>query len=520
MTKRIFLYLSLLAILFCACQSEHERQTAMLHELLDACERYDTMPNDSDARAVLYYMERYGSPAEQQQAWRMMAKIYKRHGALFGEDFAYQMAMDCVDSTSTDFDMLAVAEILGEWSMNRYYALDNGWYLAESAKNLAKAAGDSVAYYRYMGQEAFTYIMPCGEEQPNTNVQDALYQKHSQLYHDLAKAETAFRRLWQLGRKDLAADAFFPIIAYHNNGMMPDSITKWLDRYARYTHQDIRHAESLAAVEYFLQKGKYYMYEGNLDSALYYYQKVINQSKNYVKGIAYGRMIDLYDKFSQEDSTYYYRTLYDQHFVNNYFSVKKDKFLENEDEWRQRNEFITNELELQRKSTTLIYILVIVLLVSAFIVYRYFMLRARHRETLEQNREYADMLHSLKQRSQPSILDTDIAHKFHELSSQDSHPTAEDWQALRDAIDYQYPQLFNTLQQQYAEHQPDQTMTEQERHVIGLIVIKCSPLQMSVLLITSKPNVSNIRRRLFNKLTGIDGSSTDLDRYITEMCEK
>ena len=208
MTKRIFLYLSLLAILFCACQSEHERQTAMLHELLDACERYDTMPNDSDARAVLYYMERYGSPAEQQQAWRMMAKIYKRHGALFGEDFAYQMAMDCVDSTSTDFDMLAVAEILGEWSMNRYYALDNGWYLAESAKNLAKAAGDSVAYYRYMGQEAFTYIMPCGEEQPNTNVQDALCQKHSQLYHDLAKAETAFRRLWQLGRKDLAADAF------------------------------------------------------------------------------------------------------------------------------------------------------------------------------------------------------------------------------------------------------------------------------------------------------------------------
>lgn len=103
------------------------------------------------------------------------------------------------------------------------------------------------------------------------------------------------------------------------------------------------------------------------------------------------------------------------------------------------------------------------------------------------------MLHSLKQRTQPSILDTDIAHKFHELSSQDSHPTAEDWQALRNAIDRQHPQLFATLQQQYAEHQPDQTLSEQERHVIGLIVIKCSPLQMSVLLITSKPNVSHCR---------------------------
>ena len=155
--------------------------------------------------------------------------------------------------------------------------------------------------------------------------------------------------------------------------------------------------------------------------------------------------------------------------------MQKDKFLENEDEWRQRNEFITNELELQRKSTTLIYILVIVLLVCTFIVYRYFMLRTRHRETLDQNREYADMLHSLKQRTQPSILDTDIAHKFHELSSQDSHPTAEDWQALRNAIDRQHPQLFATLQQQYAEHQPDQTLSEQERHVIGLIVSSAVP---------------------------------------------
>ena len=263
-------------------------------------------------------------------------------------------------------------------------------------------------------------------------------------------------------------------------------------------------------MEYFLQKGDYFKYQEQTDSALSYYQKLVNQQKNYIKGIGYGRILDLYRMFSQEDSTYKYRILYNNLYVHNYFKVQKDKFLENEDEWRQRNEFIANELELQRKSTTLIYILVIVLLVCAFIVYRYFMLRTRHRETLDQNREYADMLHSLKQRTQPSILDTDIAHKFHELSSQDSHPTAEDWQALRNAIDRQHPQLFATLQQQYAEHQ---------RHVIGLLAIRCSPLQMSVLLVCTKSNVSNLRRRLYNKLTGRDGSSTDLDQYVAGLCE-
>ena len=68
----------------------------------------------------------------------------------------------------------------------------------------------------------------------------------------LADAETAYHKLWQMGHKDLSVDAFFPIIAFYNNGSKADSIAKWLDRYARYTHQDIRHAESLAAVEYFL----------------------------------------------------------------------------------------------------------------------------------------------------------------------------------------------------------------------------------------------------------------------------
>ena len=56
-------------------------------------------------------------------------------------------------------------------------------------------------------------------------------------------------------------------------------------------------------------------------------------------------------------------------------------------------------------------------------------------------------------------------------------------------------------------------------HVVGLIVIKCSPLQMSVLMVCTKSNVSNLRRRLYQKLTGHDGSGTDLDKYITGMCE-
>ena len=54
--------LCLLMAILTSCQSEHERQVQMQNDLLDATDNYEVMPNDSDARAVLFYMERHGSP--------------------------------------------------------------------------------------------------------------------------------------------------------------------------------------------------------------------------------------------------------------------------------------------------------------------------------------------------------------------------------------------------------------------------------------------------------------------------
>ena len=50
----------LLMAMLTSCLSQHERQVQMLDQLMEATDHYDVMPNDSDARAVLYYMERHG----------------------------------------------------------------------------------------------------------------------------------------------------------------------------------------------------------------------------------------------------------------------------------------------------------------------------------------------------------------------------------------------------------------------------------------------------------------------------
>ena len=524
-----------------SCQTRHKQQVQLLNDLMEATDNYDTMPNDSDARAVLYYMERHGSPRELQQAWRMMAKMYRRHGALMYEGFAYEMAADCVDSLSADFDPRALAEICYEWSFNLQYSYDD-WDAQQTARRgmeLAQQAGDTLLYYRLMGRKTYVALAV------NCDVEC------------LPTAYCAFSELWQRGRRDWAVDAFIPYMSYLLNynhkslsevircvggdkaflkgpgGAAPilgiadederkrflaDSIPLWMQRYEQYTREDLEHVGSYAALEYWKLRGDYHLRMGNFDSAHFYYMK-LDHSWNYIHLRGYERLMNLYDKFPDRDPGYELRAKFDRKYVEGYMDMKKDRFLENEDEYRQRNVLINHELQLERQRTQLVVGLLLLLGGICFAAYYLYKLRREHHETLEQNREYAELIKSLQVRSSSSLLDTNIARRFHDLSSQDAHPTAEEWQTLRNEIDRQYPRLFATLQQQYAEHQPDQTMTEQERHVIGLLAIRCSPLQMSVLLVCSKSNVSNLRRRLYQKLTGHDGSGSDLDNYIAGLCE-
>jgi DNA-binding CsgD family transcriptional regulator len=371
--------------------------------------------------------------------------------------------------------------------------------------------------------------------------------------HFLPTAYRAFSELWQRGRKDWAVDAFVPYMSYllnydqksldeiidclggdikaflngprgvapilsNKDAAVPDSMTLWMERYEQYTHEDLEHVGSYAAIDYWKLRGDYYLRKGDFDSAHYYYMK-LDHPWNYVHIQGYERLMNLYNKFPERDPGYELRAKFDSKYVEGYMDVKKDRFLENEDEYRQRNVLINHELELEHERTLFVCGLLLLLGLICFAAYYLYKLRREHRETLEQNREYAEMLHTMRSQMNQGIIDTDIARRFHDLSSQDAHPTAEEWQALRNEIDRQHPQLFATLHRQYAEHQPDQTMTEQERHAVGLLVIRCSPLQMSVLLVCSKSNVSNLRRRLYTKLTGKDGSGTDLDNYIAAMCE-
>ena len=163
-----------------------------------------------------------------------------------------------------------------------------------------------------------------------------------------------------------------------------------------------------------------------------------------------------------------------------------------------------------RKGVMILLASIVVLVLVLFLLYRQRMMRRQHRELLQQNGEYAALLASLQ--TKDTILESPIVKHFHELSTHDAHPSDEEWQQLYQLIDQQHPRLFSSLQKDY-------TLTEPEQHAVCLIVAKCTPSQMSVLLVYSKGNVSNLRRRLYRKLTGKDGSGTDLDELVNGLCQ-
>ena len=105
MARKIFQIIIIL--LFCAaCTSRHEEMLQRLDELDAMAGRYEAMPNDTVAMDVVAHMERCGTLAERERAWKMVAKVYRRRGWNFYEESAWSMAVGCVDTTQA-FDTLA-----------------------------------------------------------------------------------------------------------------------------------------------------------------------------------------------------------------------------------------------------------------------------------------------------------------------------------------------------------------------------------------------------------------------------
>lgn len=481
-----------LFLLFSACTSKRTRMLRQMNEINALCANYDTLPNDTAALEVVAYIERCGTPQERQEAWRMLSQVYHMKGWGFFEESAYSMAVGCIDTTQA-FDTLAFAQTLYEWSRCLERSLDHQQSRAqvERAVRYALAAGDTV---------------------------------HAMLYYSALKPDSAYLYLWsrsereqdstrRLLLKELAAEASLSYIEKLYNSGKGGRDTTWtlLERYARDTRSNLTHPLSYEAENYWLIRGKLHAERQNYDSALHYFRRVeALGSKRWQECTeAVSRISFAYEAMGEMDSAEYYGSKTTDFVEFASYQLMNDRFRSRFHDYQLQRDNMDMRDEAERLHLWALAGAFVFVFVIVIVVVRYVHLRREHREALQQNRDYAAMLRSLRADNDLSLLDAPIVEHFHQLSSQDQHPSTEDWQMLFTHIEASRPQLFASL---FAHYVP----TEQERRVVSLIAIRCTPLQMSVLLVCTKSNISNLRRRLYRRLIGKEGSGADLDALVAE----
>lgn len=131
------------------------------------------------------------------------------------------------------------------------------------------------------------------------------------------------------------------------------------------------------------------------------------------------------------------------------------------------------------------------------------LLHAR-KQSLEKDNEQVEAYRRLEAEAVKALETSDIFRKCHEV---DGNLSAEDWQTLTAAIDSTYSQFTHRLKDLYP-------VSEVELQVCLLLKIGISSTRIAQLVLRSKQAVTSIRKRLYKKVLGQEGTPDEWDKFI------
>lgn len=128
---------------------------------------------------------------------------------------------------------------------------------------------------------------------------------------------------------------------------------------------------------------------------------------------------------------------------------------------------------------------------------------------IEKNNEQITATQRVQKQSELALKHSDIYKKFHfAVQGSDEKIGNDDWKELMCAVDEAYSQFTTRLLELY----PMKTI---EIQVCVLIKIGLSPAQIAFITIRSRQAISSIRKRLYSKVMGKDGTPEQWDNFIS-----
>ena len=329
-----------------------------------------------------------------------------------------------------------------------------------------------------------------------------------------------------------------------------DEAKRYLDNYERNSglFDSLGNIEKGREIHYYI-KGTYYLEAGKPDSAEYFFRKCASSTTELaVIQPAFKGLMRLYKQLNLPDSMAKYAelvnvlqdTVYNKDMMQH---LQQMQAVYNYDRHVEMAEKESAYFKALGTAVALILLLVIIYMVGYIIRKRKLRLREKHK--LEQSIcELQNANHGLEAMNESQRKETRqiIDEKTKEIEQlrqekqnlekqfdcQPKQPLFADEpivrlldENLRKAPNSMTSDEYHRLKELFTGFEPlsrwEKMMSSNEYQVCLLVKVGFSPKDISILMGLSLSNISNIRKRLFEKMTGRKGSAKDFDKFIMSL---
>ena len=497
------------------------------------------MPMSTDSlKYIADYFDKHGDSNERMLAYYILGSAYQRSQDAPTALQYFHEAATKADTTDSSCDFL---------TLHRTHV----W----SAEILKSQFAFSDAFHE--NSLAFKYAMKA-KDTLNAII---TYEQKSNIYNALGLSDSAIfirEKLYGLyskyGYEKEAVRSLGLLINYGVENKELSDVKHYINLYEHKSGNFNNKGDIKKGVEiYYVAKGRYLAEINELDSAEYYFRKCARTAKNYSDlKYCFDDLADIYRKRNRPDSVAKYADLARMMTDSAYAQMSTEHLQQmqamyNYNRYRQTAE----EAEKDALRTKYISIIIIMAIMAAAIggalAVRTYIMRKR-RARVDEIKEYKRKINELEmsraelesinsglnaevnrmieeKTKKIDILKTEYEKNFNNVKDKDlfeCEPIVIQirWKARKTTKPMDKDEI-SRLKELFKDYRPlsnwENTLNNNEYLICLLVRLDFVPAEICILTDLSSSNISNIRKRLLEKMTGREGSPKDFDKYIKSL---
>ena len=498
-----------------------------------------SMPMSTDSlKDIADYFDKHGDSNERMLAYYIIGCVYQRsQDAPMALQYFHEAAAKA-DTTDSSCDFLTLHRI-------------HVW----SAEIFRNQFAFSDAFHE--NSLAFKYAMKA-KDTLNAII---TYEQKSNIYNALGLSDSAIfirKKLYGLyskyGYEKEAVKSLGLLINYGVENKELSDVKHYINLYEHKSGNFNDKGDIKKGVEiYYVTKGRYLAEINELDSAEYYFRKCAQTTKNYSDlKYCFDDLADIYRKRNRPDSVAKYADLARMMTDSAYAQMSTEHLQQmqamyNYNRYRQTAE----EAEKDALRTKYISIIIIMAIMAAAIggalAVRTYIMRKR-RARVDEIKEYKRKINELEtsraelesinsglnaevnrmieeKTKKIDILKTEYEKNFNNVKDKDlfeCEPIVIQirWKARKTTKPMDKDEI-SRLKELFKDYRPlsnwENTLNNNEYLICLLVRLDFVPAEICILTDLSSSNISNIRKRLLEKMTGREGSPKDFDKYIKSL---